>query len=438
MSRRPAPRAEVPRVSLARGPRADKVNHFRYFAQRRDSLRWMLATRWCAPTTPIGWLLARSTQARKQEPSWRSGVRRSAAPRRRPRRGPSSVVIPGTMGSELSAVRRQPGLAQLLGRCCAAASADIDAGARPTCKPVDLLDDFYGPLLEHLARDPPRRDPALRLAPARCATAAQERWRHASSKSLLPLAERTGQPLHIVAHSMGGLVARAMIADRRRRGHRGVGTHVCKLAGGSRLLMLGTPNRGSHEAVRWLTGFNPTQAKLSLLDLKHGVNGIIDIVRRYPGHGRAAALRRTGRRAQPVRRQVPTWKQPEEGQLGAGFGARRREPRCKRGRPPPGALLKKRRTRPRAHMRLRGRLPACHRGGPRAGTRTATPNTASPHKRIAVAGHAPRATAPSAWASGRLPEGVPVFYRRGHRPRRALQPTPDDRQASSAATSTCW
>jgi hypothetical protein len=30
---------------------------------------------------------------------------------------------------------------------------------------------------------------------------------------------------------------------------------------GSRLLMLGTPNLGSYEAVRWLTGFNPTQAK---------------------------------------------------------------------------------------------------------------------------------------------------------------------------------
>jgi hypothetical protein len=47
--------------------------------------------------------------------------------------------------------------------------------------------------------------------------------------------------------------------------------------------MLGTPNHGSHEAVRWLTGRNPTQFKLMLLDLLNSRDGIIDIVRRYPG-----------------------------------------------------------------------------------------------------------------------------------------------------------
>ena len=79
---------------------------------------------------------------------------------------------------------------------------------------------------------------------------------------------------------MGGLVARSAIGDG------GVGTQAWRRIAalpGSRLLMLGTPNHGSHEAVRWLTGFNPTQAKLILLDFKHGTDGIIDIVRRFPG-----------------------------------------------------------------------------------------------------------------------------------------------------------
>jgi hypothetical protein len=52
---------------------------------------------------------------------------------------------------------------------------------------------------------------------------------------------------------------------------------------GSRFLMLGTPNFGSYEAVRWLTGFNPTQAKLALLDITHNSDEIIDIVRGYAG-----------------------------------------------------------------------------------------------------------------------------------------------------------
>lgn len=52
---------------------------------------------------------------------------------------------------------------------------------------------------------------------------------------------------------------------------------------GSRFLMLGTPNLGSYEAVRWLTGFNPTQAKLSLLDITQSTDQIINLVSRFPG-----------------------------------------------------------------------------------------------------------------------------------------------------------
>ena len=51
----------------------------------------------------------------------------------------------------------------------------------------------------------------------------------------------------------------------------------------SRLMMLGTPNQGSYETLRWLTGNSPTLAKLSLLDLTQGREGIIDIVRGFPG-----------------------------------------------------------------------------------------------------------------------------------------------------------
>jgi hypothetical protein len=117
--------------------------------------------------------------------------------------------------------------------------------------------------------------------------------------------------VHIVAHSMGGLVARTMIAD----GDAGAQAWRRMLAlPGSRLLMLGTPNLGSHEAVRWLTGHNPTQAKLILLDLTRGADGVVDVVRRFPG---VAELLPFDQERNPWAN-VATWRALKT-QLGAGW-----------------------------------------------------------------------------------------------------------------------
>ena len=143
--------------------------------------------------------------------------------------------------------------------------------------PVGLVDQFYGPLVEFLARShqveifPYDWRHSVRQAAARLAE---------TLDPLVTQAERGGQPLRLVAHSMGGLVVRAMIADG------GAGSalwqRITRLPG-SRFLMLGTPNLGSYEAVRWLTGFNPTQTKLALLDITQSTDQIIGLVSRYPG-----------------------------------------------------------------------------------------------------------------------------------------------------------
>ncbi len=68
------------------------------------------------------------------------------------------------------------------------------------------------------------------------------------------------EPVHIIAHSMGGLVARAMIAQRLASG-----AECTRVLGeGGRLVMLGTPNRGTYEALKILTG---TQEAISVLAL---------------------------------------------------------------------------------------------------------------------------------------------------------------------------
>ena len=245
-----------------------EVTHFNYFGNAK-SLRWLIGGLTRNDAEDGGFLPI--AEAKQEEPRWRSAVRASRAATT-PR--PIALVIPGTMGSALSVKGKAVWLnywSLLRGGL-----GDIGWGATDV-QPTDLLDDFYGPLLEHLARTHrveifayDWRD-SVRVAAKQLVT---------KLEGLLPEAERSGQPVHIVAHSMGGLVTRSMIADG------GAGTAVWRrmvALANSRLLMLGTPNRGSYEAVRWLTGSNATQAKLTLLDLAHGVNDIIDIVRRFPG-----------------------------------------------------------------------------------------------------------------------------------------------------------
>ncbi len=244
------------------------VNHFSYFRNAR-SLQWLQAGLLRAEGDAGGFLPIEA--APSAPPRWREAVQRSSdddTPR------PLAIVLPGTMGSALSVRGDRVWLnywALLRGGLKRISSTASDVA------PVDLLDDFYGPLLEFLSHT--HRVKVFpydwRMSVTEAATKLAQRL-----ADWLPLAERQGQPVHVVAHSMGGLVVRAMIADDGPG--KALWERIRRLPN-SRFLMLGTPNLGSHEAVRWLTGFNPTEAKLALLDFTQGTDDIIGIVRDYPG-----------------------------------------------------------------------------------------------------------------------------------------------------------
>ncbi|MEN8808264.1 MAG: CHAT domain-containing protein, partial [Desulfobacterales bacterium] len=85
------------------------------------------------------------------------------------------------------------------------------------------------------------------------------------------------QPVRLLAHSMGGLVVRAMIASYGRLWER-----IVERSGG-RLIMLGTPNNGSHLMVETLLGKSGTIRKLAVMDAKHRMQGLLDIVAGFPG-----------------------------------------------------------------------------------------------------------------------------------------------------------
>lgn len=81
---------------------------------------------------------------------------------------------------------------------------------------------------------------------------------------------------------MGGLVARSFIKlfpDRWRKMWDADGNG----AGGGRLVMLGTPNYGSFIIPQVITGLEPMVRMLAMVDVVHGLNGVLKIINTFPG-----------------------------------------------------------------------------------------------------------------------------------------------------------
>ncbi len=79
-------------------------------------------------------------------------------------------------------------------------------------------------------------------------------------------------PVSLVAHSMGGLVSRSYIARHAKRWNKG-----------GKLVMLGTPNHGSFAIPQVITGVIDTVRKLDLVDQKHKLAEITEILGGLPG-----------------------------------------------------------------------------------------------------------------------------------------------------------
>jgi hypothetical protein len=90
-----------------------------------------------------------------------------------------------------------------------------------------------------------------------------------------------GEPVHIVAHSMGGLVSRRFIRNFAETW--AAMRDPAGLARGGRLVMLGTPNRGSFAIPFVLTGKEQVVRMLAAFDLKHDMAQLLDIINTFPG-----------------------------------------------------------------------------------------------------------------------------------------------------------
>lgn len=88
---------------------------------------------------------------------------------------------------------------------------------------------------------------------------------------------RTQQPVRLLAHSSGGLVARLMIAQQPELWRKVMARE------GGRLVMLGTPNGGSYRVVRLLLGQDPLVQGLELVDRVNTIQALTEMLGRMPG-----------------------------------------------------------------------------------------------------------------------------------------------------------
>lgn len=185
------------------------------------------------------------------------------------------VVIPGILGSELSSfdkARKQERIwlnpRRIIDGQMARLHLDIDGlhevDPRYMVKATGIMKRYYGQLLLTLARNwhvhafwyDWRKD--LRLAAADL----QARINSWFGEDAI---------VHIVAHSVGGLVARAYIQQ-----------YPTSWARGGRLIMLGTPNFGTYTATQGIVGQIDLVRWIDLLDIHHDLAQARAVVHSFP------------------------------------------------------------------------------------------------------------------------------------------------------------
>jgi hypothetical protein len=193
--------------------------------------------------------------------------------KRTPAPQPIVFVLPGIMGSHLQVGKNRVWLDFVDLSAGGLRNLKFDARDVIAEKP---LGQGYGDLIRFLASShevmpfPYDWRDSVDKAAERLADAIEAKLTEARSSD---------QPIRLLAHSMGGLVVRALLSTERGQQ---LWSAICEHPGG-RFIMLGTPCGGSHAIAAMLLGRDRLVGQLALLDLLHGYRDLLSIIAAYPG-----------------------------------------------------------------------------------------------------------------------------------------------------------
>ena len=217
-----------------------KSTHFNYFANER-TVKAVVAG--LTQADPAGYRAIGPLSWAGQDASGHRAARRSAPDGKVAGGRPAVFVLPGILGSHLKAGDKRIWLSlRLIGGL---SRLRYQPGGADGVEPDGPIGSLYDDLMDYLAATHevipfsfdwrrPIQDESRRLADA--------------VDKVLNARGTTGQPVRIVAHSMGGVLARTMQLERPRTFERLMARE------GARLLMLGTPNGGSWAPMQVLSG----------------------------------------------------------------------------------------------------------------------------------------------------------------------------------------
>lgn len=234
-----------------------EVTHFSYFERDESALAL------------LGALKGDDSQYQLLEGPSRAEISRGGRETKRKDDAPIVFLLPGIMGSHIQLGKDRVWFEPFSMWSGEMARLKVDAKG---VTPDGWMDRNYEMLARHLADSHEVRPFSYdwRLS----VTDAAERFGKELDQAMLD-AQKRGQPLRIVAHSMGGLVARLALKGRWDK---------FKAIPGSRLLQLGTPNQGSHSIAAVLMARDDfVQTIERWFDWKHDMREFLEIVRDFPG-----------------------------------------------------------------------------------------------------------------------------------------------------------
>jgi hypothetical protein len=184
------------------------------------------------------------------------------------------VIVPGLCGSELKQGAREL-WASLLALAGGAFTEDLDINNRNINPGGPLVDSYLA-----LAN-------ALRQRGYRVVMHGYD-WRKPIADSVAGLdsvlsdalaeAKTIGKPVHAIVHSMGGVLIRRTFANDPT-----LWSTWSAQPGDPRVIMLGTPNKGSHAVTLLLTGRDKFFRQLAFLDLRHSQAELLKTAIQFQG-----------------------------------------------------------------------------------------------------------------------------------------------------------